>query len=101
MLQKVTMFAAAGKFWKKFMVICPKFCSFLALNSAYKVGFPPLFLKIFPLPFFPHPKIFLWFPSFLKNSKIGFPPFKKGGDPTVITVLNIVKYLTPILSYIP
>ena len=74
MLQKVTMFAAAGKFWKKFMVICPKFCSFLALNSAYKVGFPPFIFENLSPPFFSPPQNFFVVPLLFEKFKNRVPP---------------------------
>ena len=67
MSKKVAMFAAAGKFLKKFMLIYLYKSSFLFFSipkfSLKSWVPPPLFLKIFPPPFgFPHPKIFFQVP---------------------------------------
>ena len=54
MSKKVAMFAAAGKFLKKFMLIYLYKSSFLFFSIpkfSLKSWVPPLFLKIFPLLF--------------------------------------------------
>ena len=89
------MFAAAGKFLKKLMLLClsPHFCYFLYLNSASKVGFPPLFLKISPPPFgFPYPKIYFQIPSLFEIFKIWVPlPLLKGREHTM-NVTSLIRY---------
>ena len=84
MSKKGAMFAAAGKFLKKFMLIYLYKSSFLFFSipkfNLKSWVIPPLFLKIFPPFGFHDPKIFFQVPPpFFKFSKFGFPPLK-GGD---------------------
>ena len=77
--KEVVLLGAAGKFLEIYADLSlkvPIFCSFLSLNSAYKVWFsPPLFLKIFPPPlFFPPPQNFFLVPPLFEKFKNRVPP---------------------------
>ena len=81
MYEEDMLFAAIGKIFEKFMLICPLKSPFLPFSIPkfnLKSWDPPLFLKIFPPSGFLHPnflsgspllKIFkIWFSSFWKNT---------------------------------
>ena len=47
------------------LLMQPIFCPFLSLNSTWKVGFPPFFLKFHPF----------WFPNLIFSLRLTPPPF--------------------------
>ena len=77
-------FAVAGKFLKKYMLICLQkypFLPFYIPKFDLKSLIPPFHFEDLSPPFgFPHPKLFFRFPPFWIFQNVGSPPLLKGGD---------------------